>query len=236
MCFSQLNTGHSFTLRLVVDAEELVECRHRAIHVNNFSNATAFAGSSIVRPTTNSRNATANHSRDAVASSIVNRAPESLFLRLYFVISTSIGSASPTNSRRTRTRRVFVSIDNSVISPIPFSLLLMAILAVNASVASFELRRNARTSPSATARISSRWQTFLNGRFLFQHCHNRIPSLNRFGDQQRFGRVVEALVPSAFFWLNSPPRSRLIKSIPKRARSPRPRHRWDPIRSPAGKR
>jgi hypothetical protein len=118
----------------------------------------------MVRPTTNSRNATANHSRDAVASSIVNRAPESLFLRLYFVISTSIGSASPSNSRRTRTRRFFVSIDNSVISPIPFSQLLLASRAVNASVASFERRRNVRTSPGAASGVSSRWQTFLNER------------------------------------------------------------------------
>src|SRR5438046_1341086 len=154
MCFSQLNTAHSFTLRLVVDAEELVERRHRAIHVNNFSNATAFAGSSIVRPTTNSRNATANHSRDAVASSIVNRAPESLFLRLYFVISTSIGSASPTNSRCTRTRRFFVSIDNSVISPIPFILVLTATRAVNASVLSFYRSRTPHTDVGPAARMS----------------------------------------------------------------------------------
>src|SRR5437773_1186167 len=203
MCFSQLNTAHSFTLRLVVDAEELVERRHRAIQVNNFSNATAFAGISIVRPTTNSRNATFNHSRDAVASSIVNRAPASVFLRLYFVISASIGSASPTNSRCTRTRRFFVSIDNSVISPIPFSLVLTATRAVNASVASFERRRNPRTSPGAAARVSPRWRTFLNGHFLFLHCHDRVPPLNRFDHQQRFGRLLQKA---------SPPRSRRAKS------------------------
>jgi hypothetical protein len=118
----------------------------------------------MVRPTTNSRNATANHSRDAVASSMVNRAAESLFLRLYFVISTSIGSASPSNSRRTRTRRFFVSIDNSVISPIPFSQLFAANRAVNASVASLERRRNVRTSPGAASGVRSRWRTFLNDR------------------------------------------------------------------------
>jgi hypothetical protein len=170
--------------------------------VNNFRSAPAFAGISIVRPTTNSRNATAIHSRDAVASSMVNHAPESSFLRLYLVISTSIGSASPTNSRRTRIRRFFVSIDNSVISPIPFSLLLTATRAVNPSVASFERRKNACTSPWAAARVSPRWRIFLNGRFLFQHCHNRVLSLNRFGHQQRFGRLLQKA---------SPPRSRRAK-------------------------
>ena len=144
-------------------------CVSLPIHVSNFSRAPAFAGISMVRPTTNSRNATLNHSRDAVASSMVNRAAESLFLRLYFVISTSIGSASPRNSRRTRTRRFFVSIDNSVISPIPFNQLLLATRAVNASVASFERRRNVRTSLEAG--VSSRWRTFLSDCVSFGRRH-----------------------------------------------------------------
>ena len=130
----------------------------------------------MVRPMTNSRNATANHSRDAVASSMVKHVAESLFLRLYFVISTSIGSTSPRNSRRTRTRRFFVSIDNSVISPIPFSLLLTATRAVNASVASFERRRNVRTSPGAAASVSSRWRTFLNDRVSCHRDHYSNPA------------------------------------------------------------
>ena len=97
-------------------------------------------------------------------------------LRLYFVISTSIGSTSPRNSRRTRTRRFFVSIDNSVISPIPFSLLLTATRAVNASVASFERRRNVRTSPGAAASVSSRWRTFLNDRVSCHRDHYSNPA------------------------------------------------------------
>jgi hypothetical protein len=44
----------------------------------------------------------------------------------------------------------------------------------------------------------------LNAAFFFSIA-NRIPPLNRFGHQQRFGRVLEALAAAnAFFLLNSP--------------------------------
>jgi Trk-type K+ transport system membrane component len=131
----------SFMAAPIIISATKRSCPDAAIHVNNFSNAPAFGGRLMLWPTTNSRNATASHSRDAVASSIVNRAPESLFLRLYFVISTSIGSTSPSNSSRTQIRRFFVSIESSVISPMPRNLVLIANRAVKPRVASFERRR-----------------------------------------------------------------------------------------------
>jgi hypothetical protein len=160
-------------------------------YVNSFSKAPAFGGILILWPTANSRSATASHSRDAVASSMVKCASEALFLRLYLVISTSIGADSPTSSSRTRIRFFFVSMDNSVISPIPLSLLLIAKRAPKASVASFERRRNVRTSLAAGILLSWRCGIFLSAG---PSCCGRYHSMSeayppRLSTPERFRRL-----------------------------------------------